>query len=172
MFKGDGSARIGSFQNACQAVTTEMPLENGGILEYSAPEMLLSSAFNDTPGHAVEPLGYSYPVDVWALGITTYTSLVGRIPFASDDNEQLFHQILFTEPEYPHDMDPKARAFIAQCLRKRPLDRPAIYDLLTEPFIRDNLNWEDQAAVAPHTLHCNRDAPQESTQVRIGCCKY
>jgi serine/threonine protein kinase len=170
MFKNDGSARVGSFQSACAQGTRESPLEMEGILEYAAPEVLLCGGFNDSSDLSQQnaaPLQYSYPVDVWALGITTYTCLVGRIPFASDNNELLFHRILFTEPEYPGDMDPKARSFIAQCLRKRPSDRPAIDDLLSDPFILDNLNWKGNNTAGPDHMHCCREITEGTiSQVR------
>jgi len=40
-----------------------------GSMEIMAPEMLANK------------FGYSYEVDVWALGIITYTLLVGHNPF-------------------------------------------------------------------------------------------
>lgn len=42
---------------------------NTGTLQYKSPEMLKG--------------GYSYGVDIWALGVTCYEMLTGRVPFGS-----------------------------------------------------------------------------------------
>lgn len=145
-----------------------------GILEYVSPEMLLCGAYNAGPPRPADaPLTYSTAADVWALGVTVYTCLVGRVPFQAEENEALFHQILFREPEYPPDLDRAARAFIAQCMRKRPADRPPIDDLLTDPFISDNLGWDSKRAgcVPDQLFQARESAPAGTVRAVAKACE-
>lgn len=52
-----------------------------GTPEYIAPEVL-----------AQKP--YTFPVDMWAVGVITYVLLSGKLPFYSDNNARLFRLIL------------------------------------------------------------------------------
>ena len=52
-----------------------------GTLAYQPPETL--SGFM-----------YSYPVDMWAVGVVTYTLLLGRLPFDQKDHDKLMNLII------------------------------------------------------------------------------
>lgn len=41
------------------------------------------------------------PVDWWSMGIILYEFLVGCVPFYGDTPEELFHNVLTREPEWP-----------------------------------------------------------------------
>lgn len=55
-----------------------------GSPEYMAPEVLLP--------HCVD-LGYTNAVDWWALGIIIYETMVGKTPFAAEDDAHIFENI-------------------------------------------------------------------------------
>jgi len=97
-----------------------------GTVCYSAPEMLKGERY------AAEK------VDVWSLGIILYALLAGELPFDDDDDIVTKHKILTTEPTYPNPIPPDAKALITQLLSKRPLVRPTIADVLTNPFLAEH----------------------------------
>ena len=97
-----------------------------GTVCYSAPEMLKGEKY------AAEK------VDVWSLGIILFALLTGELPFDDDDDLATKHHILSNEPKFPETMSPDAKLLISQLLSKRPLLRPTLADILTNPFLAEH----------------------------------
>ncbi|OCT64890.1 hypothetical protein XELAEV_18041127mg [Xenopus laevis] len=77
-----------------------------GDMFYTAPEVLRGE-------------GYNWTVDWWIFGITIYQMAVAKLPFTGDD-EELFNKILYTEPDYPSDLDSSTISVIQALLDKDP----------------------------------------------------
>ena len=58
-----------------------------GTLTYCAPEIIVD-----------EP--YSKAVDLWSLGIMTYLMVSGKLPFNSEDENEIARKVVYDEPDY------------------------------------------------------------------------
>lgn len=86
-----------------------------GSFGYAAPEVMLKK-------------GHGKAVDMWSLGVITYTLLCGYSPFRSENLQDLIEecsnsQIIFHE-RYWRDVSEDAKDFIRQLLQVDPEARP------------------------------------------------
>lgn len=86
-----------------------------GSFGYAAPEVMLKK-------------GHGKPVDVWSMGVITYTLLCGYSPFRSENLADLIEEckhgrVIFHE-RYWKDVSKEAKEFITQLLQPDPNKRP------------------------------------------------
>lgn len=86
-----------------------------GSFGYAAPEVM-------------ERKGHSKPVDLWSLGVITYTLLCGYSPFRSETMQDLIDEtrnekVIF-HPRYWNDVSEDAKDFIRSLLKADPRKRP------------------------------------------------
>ena len=95
-----------------------------GTPNYIAPEILLSKD------------GHSYEVDVWAIGVITYTMLIGRPPFQSKTSKQTCSKIKKNMYSFPEEIQisETAKDFIRSLLKLNPSDRPKLNEILNHKF--------------------------------------
>lgn len=84
-----------------------------GTPNYMAPETLAGK-------------GYSYPADLWSLGIVMFQFMAGYVPFGEDaeDPLQIYQQIFKNSLNFPKNMkDTHINSFISLLLNKNPETR-------------------------------------------------
>jgi len=86
-----------------------------GSFGYAAPEVMLKR-------------GHGKPVDMWSLGVITYTLLCGYSPFRSETMADLIEEcrtgrVVFHE-RYWKDVSKEAKEFIKALLQPDPQRRP------------------------------------------------
>ena len=86
-----------------------------GSFGYAAPEVMLKK-------------GHGKPVDLWSLGVITYTLLCGYSPFRSENLPDLIEEcstgrVIFHE-RYWKEVSKDAKDFIGDLLQPEPEDRP------------------------------------------------
>ncbi|KAI7680392.1 Calcium/calmodulin-dependent protein [Hortaea werneckii] len=97
-----------------------------GSFGYAAPEVMLKK-------------GHSKPVDMWSLGVITYTLLCGYSPFRSESLADLIDEtkhgrVVFHE-RYWKDVSQHAKSFILSCLKPEARDRCTSAQALKDPWI-------------------------------------
>lgn len=97
-----------------------------GSFGYAAPEVMLKK-------------GHGKPVDMWSMGVITYTLLCGYSPFRSENLQDLIdectsHQVVFHE-RYWKDVSQDAKEFIMGLLEPKPEARWTSEEALRHPWL-------------------------------------
>ena len=99
-----------------------------GTLTYCAPEIIVD-----------EP--YSKPVDLWSLGVMTYLMVSGKLPFNSEDENEIARQVVYDEPNYTRNpvwktISPECLDFVKRLLDKDQNKRMTIKEVLEHKWIK------------------------------------
>ena len=96
-----------------------------GTPNYMAPEILEAKE------------GHSFEVDLWSLGVSIYTLLVGKPPYQTSDIRTTYRRIRKNDYAFPKkiDISPAAKDLITQILHIDPSRRPSLDDILNHPFL-------------------------------------
>uniref|UniRef100_A0A0N5B425 Protein kinase domain-containing protein n=1 Tax=Strongyloides papillosus TaxID=174720 RepID=A0A0N5B425_STREA len=162
----DMDVKIGDFGIAIRHVDlTERIWKRCGTRKYFAPETL--------NGH-----GYSFGVDVWALGITLYNMVVGHDPFDDVFTSVLYDiikkcdiylQIPSTVPVHTRDMirilltrDPDSRPTIDDVLKcdylnSKSISKDHLQGYVSEKHISNTVNQKDLHECNEMTLSKNKN---------------
>lgn len=127
LFDENGHIKITDFGLSKDIGDMETTTTFCGTSEYLAPELILQKP-------------YSYPVDIWALGILTYEMLIGTTPFYDDNRTKMYANIISAEPYFPKSMDRRIIDFIQKLLTKNPKKRPTFDELKSHPFF-EGFDW-------------------------------
>jgi calcium/calmodulin-dependent protein kinase I len=97
-----------------------------GSFGYAAPEVMMKR-------------GHGKPVDMWSLGVITYTLLCGYSPFRSENLQDLIEEcrhgrVVFHE-RYWKDVSPDAKAFIMRLLQPDPDKRATSEEALKDIWL-------------------------------------
>ena len=113
--------KIGDFGLIYKLNKNEKMFDGCGTKSYMAPEIFTNK-------------GYSYEVDIWAIGIIMYRLLIGKLPFNGEN--EITNKIL----NFPNDIkiSKAAKNLIEQILVKEPKKRPNLSQILYHDFFHNN----------------------------------
>lgn len=74
-------------------------------------------------------------IDIWALGVTLFCLLCGRVPFEAANEYELFEKIAHDEVVIPDDVDGDARDLLQRLLVKDARKRLTISEVKRHPFV-------------------------------------
>lgn len=119
-----------------------------GTASYMSPERIQSD-------------DYSYPADVWSLGLSLVTCAMGKQQLHTGDGYWGLHHQIVNEPiRLPETFSKGLQSFVNSCLHKNPNHRARIKDLQRHPFI---LNHGSNCPVWPFEP---RGSMKERTELR------
>jgi serine/threonine kinase 32 len=87
-----GHVHLTDFNVAIHYSARRLHTSVGGSLAYMAPEMLSKRASSSSASGS-KPMGYTWCVDWWSLGITMFEVIYGRRPFDAKSAESMKKQI-------------------------------------------------------------------------------
>ena len=122
----DMELKVGDFGLSERVQDDNQKLKSmSGTPNYIAPEILLSKE------------GHSYEVDIWAIGVITYTMLVGRPPFQSKTSKITCSKIKENMYSFPDDVviSDTAKDFIRFLLKLNPNARPTLDQIMEHAFL-------------------------------------
>ncbi|XP_067881488.1 serine/threonine-protein kinase 32B-like [Heterodontus francisci] len=132
-----GHVHITDFNIATMVKDSEKATSMAGTKPYMAPE-LFQSFLEGGPG-------YSYPVDWWSLGITSYELLRGWRPYDIHSNTPVEEILLMINTEKVHCSSTWSRGLVAlvkMLLVKEPECRlSSLKDIQNSPYLVD-VNWD------------------------------
>lgn len=120
-----------------------------GCPAYVSPELLLSGT-GSYSGRAA---------DVWSLGVSLYTMLVGRYPFQDTKPAALFAKIRQGAFSLPAWLSAGAKCLVSCMLRKAPAERLRAAELLMHP-------WLSSPPAPQHSVHKAQRRAQQTLRVR------
>ena len=80
--------------------------------------------------------GYSYEVDIWAIGVIIYALLIGKPPFERRNIKETFRRIRNVNYNFPTKISIPAKDLITKILKKDPNDRPNLSEIIAHPFVK------------------------------------
>lgn len=110
----EGLVRLADFGAAHRTGTNDAP-PAVGTLRFMSPERLRGT-------------GFDHRADLWALGVTLFQSLTGRLPFQGGSAGAVMYNVVMDNPSSPGqlvDLPRALDALIVELLAKDPADRPA-----------------------------------------------
>ena len=125
----NGTAKLTDFGWSNYVDSNEIRRTYCGTPVYLAPEM-------------IEEKGHDEHLDIWCLGVLIFELLTGTVPFKGKDSVSLNNNILSLKIGWPKDISNTAKNLILKILKREPLERISLVDMLKHPFFKEKLNNE------------------------------
>ncbi|XP_058487489.1 tribbles homolog 3 [Solea solea] len=122
-----------------------------GCPAYVGPE-LLNNGKGSYSGRAA---------DIWSLGVSLYTMLIGRYPFQDTQPAALFAKIRRGTFSLPDWLSPRAKCLIGCMLRKSPDERLETSELLMHPWLTNPCTPHYNVHKTDHSSHTTPPNKQE-----------
>lgn len=126
-----------------------------GCPAYVGPE-LLTNGKGSYSGRAA---------DIWSLGVSLYTMLIGRYPFQDTQPAALFTKIRRGTFSLPDWLSPQAKCLIGCMLRKLPAERLEASELLMHPWLTNPCAPHHNMNKTHHSSHTMPQSKQDDDQV-------
>jgi serine/threonine protein kinase len=100
-----------------------------GSARYVAPEIILGDC-------------YSFPADVWSLGVITFILLCGYAPFDGETEDEILRKIAIGDFSFEGNVwkkiTPEAKELICRMLEKEPEKRIKTEEILSHPWFNSD----------------------------------
>jgi len=122
---------------------SELIICDFGIARLTVDDNQVLTTVCGSPGYVAPEImthkGYGKPVDLWSIGVITYTILCGYQPFHAEDRAELLEEIKGAKFEfherYWRGISEEAKAFIRALLNPNPQNRLTAVQALAHPWL-------------------------------------
>ncbi|CAI5759532.1 unnamed protein product [Candida verbasci] len=127
---------------------------------------------------AIKSRNIDYKIDIWALGITLYCLLFGKVPFNAESEFELFQVINNQKLEFPKDINSfnspsivteeefdLAKDLLDKMLDKNPKSRIEIMDIKEHPFTLMDLDNDFESL--NDLFNLNNNYPEEMINLNL-----
>ena len=111
-----------------------------GTLDYMSPEILLGD-------------NYSFPSDIWSLGVLLYEMLHGRPPYSQCIEGDMIERIQEQDLKIDPRLSPAAKNLLLKVLQFNPNKRASIADILKHRWVQENYLLEFDLEVGKMISH-------------------
>ena len=166
LLTGDNQVKISDFgvsHQSSEEGDTDLALaKTAGTPAFFAPELCAGAA-------TATALPTTKAIDVWALGVTLYCFVYGKIPFQAESHYELYQTIL-NEPvrfEEDEDVTDSLKDLLLQLLEKDPARRITIPEIKLHPWVTEGLisipDWLEQTdPAAKESIHVTLDEVKQA----------
>ena len=137
LFESKARVRIKVVDFGISGVCSEFSADknNAATLRYMTPEMISQSY--STANSAM---------DVWAMGVMVYAMIFCQTPFDGDEKEEIRNKIMNQPHRFPKSIPVtnECRSFIDSCLKKDPVERISVRDMLFHDWMGLNEDVLDE----------------------------
>ena len=129
LLNDEGRCHLSDFGCAKRLVRNdEMCIDTIGTYHFVAPECCSDSSF--------DPL----KVDIWAIGVTLYCMLLGKLPFDGETTVELFENIQGGRLDFPVSagLSDEVRDLLQAILVKDPANRVSLQGILEHPWLSED----------------------------------
>lgn len=120
----DGTVKIVDFGVSSFFQGSDNVKANAGTPAFMSPELTRNE--DSVSGRAS---------DIWAMGVTLYCLVMGRLPFKGASIIDVFQSIQNDEPFYPDDLDADLKDLLQRMMEKDPQERITMTDIRTHPWV-------------------------------------
>jgi len=79
------------------------------------------------------------PMDIWALGVSIYCCVFGKLPFPGETENDMIESIRNQEVKIPEECEDDLKQALITLLTKDPANRPTISQVQEMPWFKVNL---------------------------------
>ena len=120
-------------------------LADFGLAKANVSQANPAMSFCGSPGYLAPELvkhtGGHKPVDIYAIGVTLYELLTGRLPFQNENIASLYKAIASGKVKFPEATSHNARALIKWMMQTDPNKRPTVQQAKMHEFF-EGVDWE------------------------------
>lgn len=112
--------------------------------------------------------GYSYEVDIWAIGVSAFTMLTGHTPFEGERKSITYENIKNCDYHFPSyiPISPLAKNFIKTIFEIDPDIRPTAIDLLGHKFLTTTTDKEQVCLIKKNVTTYTSNQSENSSSAR------
>ena len=118
-------------------VSLDYVTTTAGTPAFQAPELIeLNARGGERFGRSSSGKGArGKPSDVWSLGVCLYYMVCGSVPFKGDTTDEVYRNIVGTEPEMPGEMSGDLVDLLTRVLNKNPDERATLKDIMCHAWV-------------------------------------